>query len=397
MGEREFKPESYIHRLKYECSSEGRMFRAHQRTSGGYISGEVKVAIALRILAGASYLDVGCIFGVHHQYVPKIFLEVISKWFSLNEISPLALDENLDDEDKLVEIASQFSNGRCPSFTGVIGALDGWLVRIRLSALRRWLKVGTGGYWSRKGFYALNVQVIVDKHKRVLWRSINSKGGEHDSRAFKSSRLWDILTQKAFDPNSVLNKNRFQLRFYLIADSAYALRSFLLTPFPTAGIGTAEDGFNYYHSCNRIVVECAFGEIYARWGIFWRPLQYNLSQHKYIIDAAFRLHNFLVNHRLAMKEKNPVDMFKTELITYICQQAHGSPIGVFHSPELVEGMGGESRGRPSKIDEDLRKAGVVMRDEIRDHISLQGMCRPTYNNWRRNECNFTEMTSFQTT
>jgi len=250
VGEKNFKPESYLHRLDSDSSREGNIYRAHKKTSGGYISGEIKVAITLRILAGASYLDVGCIFGVHHQYVSKIFLEVVTEWFCLDEISPLGLDETLDDENKLLEISSQFVNGKCPSFTGIIGALDGWLVRIRLSALRRMLKVGTGGYWSRKGFYALNVQVIVDKHKRVLWRSINSKGGEHDSKAFKSSRLWDILTSKAMDPNSVLNQNRFQLKFYLIADLAYALRPFLITPYPNADSGTPEDAFNYYHSCN---------------------------------------------------------------------------------------------------------------------------------------------------
>jgi hypothetical protein len=95
------------------------------------------------------------------------------------------LDDRLEDQEELIAIASKFANGRCSSFTGVIGALDGWLVRVQLSSLRRLLgAVSTAGYWSRKGFYALNVQVICDKEKRVLWRSINARGGEHDSKAF---------------------------------------------------------------------------------------------------------------------------------------------------------------------------------------------------------------------
>ena len=50
-----------------------------------------------------------------------------------------------------------------------------------------------GKYFSRKGFNALNIQAIVDRDKRILWRFIGAKGSSHDSAVFKDSALHKFL------------------------------------------------------------------------------------------------------------------------------------------------------------------------------------------------------------
>ena len=148
-------------------------------------------------------------------------------------------------------------------FSGCIGALDGWLVRITCPSLLSC--DNPGKYCSRKGFFALNVQAIVDKNKRVLWRFIGEKGSSHDSPVFHDSELGKHLlaVSRELEGEGV----------YIVGDSAYALRSYLLTPFDNAEPGTPEDTFNFYQSSCRIWVECAFGEIDRRWGIFWKRLE----------------------------------------------------------------------------------------------------------------------------
>ena len=49
---------------------------------------------------------------------------------------------------------------------GCIGALDGWLVKIKSPKFSEVLNPGK--YFSRKGFFALNVQAIVDKKKDLV-------------------------------------------------------------------------------------------------------------------------------------------------------------------------------------------------------------------------------------
>ena len=44
-------------------------------------------------------------------------------------------------------------------------------------------------------------------------------------------------------------------------------------------------------------MECAFGERDLRWGIFWKRLTNSLDHNILICDAAFHLHNFLVDYR----------------------------------------------------------------------------------------------------
>jgi hypothetical protein len=49
--------------------------------------------------------------------------------------------------------------------------MDGWLVRIKCPDLNR-LIILVNASPENDEFYAINVQAIVDKEKRILWRSI---------------------------------------------------------------------------------------------------------------------------------------------------------------------------------------------------------------------------------
>ena len=73
----------------------------------------------------------------------------------------------------------------------------------------------------------------------------------------------------------------------------------LLTPHDNVKPGSKEDNYNFFQSSTRIYAECAFGEIDRRWGIFWRPLQGSLTNHRYTIDSALPLHNYIIEWREA--------------------------------------------------------------------------------------------------
>ena len=61
----------------------------------------------------------------------------------------------------------------------------------------------------------------------------------------------------------------------------------------------ALDDFDFHQSSNRMAIECAFGMLVRRWGIFWRPLQVRFDRRASLIGACMRLHNFCIDHRLA--------------------------------------------------------------------------------------------------
>ena len=190
--------------------------------------------------------------------------------------------------------------------------------------------------------------------------------------------------------STVLNYNGIQL--YLIGDSAYALRPFLLCPYDKAEPGSAEDVFNFMLSSNRIFVECAFGEIDARFGIFWRPLQFDLCRHRFIIDACLRLHNFIVDFRLQAFDNEDWEddsvHYTSECLSFL-----------INNPDVCVGVYGNgcmgsanSRGRPTLDEKTLRDAGMKIRDHLRNRLSDLGLQRMT-RTWNVDYCHHTQETS----
>jgi hypothetical protein len=65
VGEEEFKSEEYLKNLKHtDIESEKKkvnLMYAHEASTGGFVSGEIKLALTLRLLAGGSHLDISSV------------------------------------------------------------------------------------------------------------------------------------------------------------------------------------------------------------------------------------------------------------------------------------------------------------------------------------------------
>lgn len=81
-GPKKFLSEDHVKsQLQEENNAkEAMMFKAHQQICGGYMCGEVKLAIALRLLAGLSCLDIACIFHVNRMHIYEIFHDMLANW-----------------------------------------------------------------------------------------------------------------------------------------------------------------------------------------------------------------------------------------------------------------------------------------------------------------------------
>ena len=77
IGEKQFKSEAYIDAF---LKGKDPMYEANTQTTGGYISGEVKLAITLRLLAGGDALDLGVMFDVQTYHCNKIMYDVLKFW-----------------------------------------------------------------------------------------------------------------------------------------------------------------------------------------------------------------------------------------------------------------------------------------------------------------------------
>ncbi|XP_046970605.1 putative nuclease HARBI1 [Vanessa cardui] len=153
---------------------------------------------------------------------------------------------------------------------GVIGCIDETYVAI----IRP--NENEDRYFCRKGFYARNVMLIVDADLNILHVDASYGGSSHDSFIYHLS----ILTSSGEVA-------------YLLGDSGYPQRPYLMTPVSNALNGTPEAYYNHLHASARDTVERAIGVLKARFRCLLghRVLHYNPEKASKIIIACCVLHN----------------------------------------------------------------------------------------------------------
>ena len=187
----------------------------------------------------------------------------------------------------------------------------------------------------------------------------------HDFQAFQKTRLYDLLVEKYSELYE-----RFE---YLLADSAYSIRSFLQVPFSKTLPNTDEDNFNCYLSKLRIFSECEIGAMCRRWGIFQRRMAFDLEKCRRVIRACAKLHNYLVDYRVEFAEDSD-----NSDNSYISLDIAGS-VPVF------KGLNPNSRkrGRPTEDEALLTDIGRRIRMKIATQLKAAGMSRSSESRKRR--------------
>jgi DDE superfamily endonuclease len=111
-------------------------------------------------------------------------------------------------------------------------------------------------------------------------------GATHDHLAFSVSTLFEALSN-----------NSLPRGFWIAGDEAYQCSNFLLTPWPSSVVvgDSAKDAFKFYQSSLRIHIEQSFGQLVRRFGILWKPLNFNIYSVCEVVHACMSVHNFLID------------------------------------------------------------------------------------------------------
>ena len=157
VGERKFKSESYIDAF---LRGKDNMFVAHELTSDEYISSETELAVTLRLLAGGDFYDLGVIFNISFEHCDQIIYSVLKDWIIDRNIDKIDMEDYLDNLDEIKSVSRGVTKRFSGIFKEAIGAIDGWLVRISRPSLSKDGERNLTSYYSRKGFYALNANLL---------------------------------------------------------------------------------------------------------------------------------------------------------------------------------------------------------------------------------------------
>ncbi|KAF0514972.1 putative nuclease harbi1 [Gigaspora margarita] len=127
----------------------------------------------------------------------------------------------------------------------VIGAMDGSHIPIHPPS------ENSARYVNQKNFHSINLLAVVDHQGRFTYIHAGEADYVHDARVFYRSSLYHEISSSA--EQWVLG------RTYVIADSAYLLRTYLIKAYPDYYTLThRERRFNKTISSMRMVIEHAF-------------------------------------------------------------------------------------------------------------------------------------------
>jgi len=139
IGSNKFKSEVYLNDRYINDQSTNKFTRlqnANKKHCCGYISGEVKLGLTLRLLAGASYFDLEGIYKLQFQVLYNTFHYVLTNWICNDDVIVINFYNQGTDLESMKSTSNSFANGSSNGIIGkCVGVLDGLLIKMQAPSL----------------------------------------------------------------------------------------------------------------------------------------------------------------------------------------------------------------------------------------------------------------------
>ena len=135
----------------------------------------------------------------------------------------------------------------------------------------------------------MNLTAVCDDKCRFIYAYVGESGRCHDAPVFSRSQI----------PAYMRNSDRyFPDGAYLLADSAYPLSQYVITPYSQAesAADVIKANFNGVFSSMRQLIETAFGRMVSKWRFLSKYL-YLLDSERVVkcVTCCLILHNFCID------------------------------------------------------------------------------------------------------
>ncbi|RVE67428.1 hypothetical protein OJAV_G00102880 [Oryzias javanicus] len=250
------------------------------------ISAAERLSICLRYLAtGDSYRTIATSYRVGVSTVAIIIPEVVTAiWDGL--VKDFLAMPSTEDWRSIAEEFLQRWN-----FPNCCGAVDGKHIILKVPP-----NLGSQLH-NYKGPFSIVLLAVVDAFGRFRLIDVGDYGRTSDGGILANSTFGQALRcgKLNLPPDCPLPgaEHRGPLPHVFVADEAFPLRRNMMRPFPGRGLTRERRIFNYRLSQPRLVVEDAFGLLFAQWRLFQRLVDVRPEVLEKFVKTTCLLHNFI--------------------------------------------------------------------------------------------------------
>ena len=174
-------------------------YKHAKRCAGSHIFIEIKLLVTLRLLAGASYLDM-IWYGIDIKYSQVVFIFMVQLLLKTLPEIKLPSDEagflNLADGWTAMSLRKKCID----ALPGVVLAFDGFATQILAPTTEDRKLIDCAAFCNRKGFHGVVCQVGCDVHTIFYALEVRWPGATSDITAWEQSNVFDCYVKGLIPP-----------------------------------------------------------------------------------------------------------------------------------------------------------------------------------------------------
>lgn len=190
-------------------------------------------------------------------------------------------------------------------FPNCLGALDGKHITIRCP------KNSGSLNFNYKHTFSVVLMALADAYFKLIYFDVGCKGRISDGGVFNRCSLFHAIENNSLNipPPRRLPNSNVVAPFVIVADDAFALRTYVMKPFNFRGQERSEQIYNYRLSRARRMVESTFGMLASKFRLLRTTIELSEENVKSAVLAICSLHNWLTTIEPELNRETNHDTF----------------------------------------------------------------------------------------